>query len=241
MQDLTPRQAQILKAVVEDYIDSAEPVGSETLEQKYNLGISPATIRNEMSLLTKAGYLKQPHTSSGRVPTSRAFRFYVQQLMQEKDLSVAEEVKARQRIEEAKDNIDSLMQEATRALAQDTKQLSVGAVEGDDHLWHSGYANILSMPEFYNIDVTAQVLSLLDEADRIRELLFREPRDPLEILFGDELGWSYFEPIGVVAARFRIGERMGCLGIIGPARLPFSYVIPRVRYFGRLLEQMSAR
>lgn len=239
MDDLTPRQVQILKTLIEEYTESAEPVGSDTLEHKYNLGVSPATIRSEMAHLTAAGYLRQPHTSSGRIPTSRALRFYVGQLMQEQKLSMAEEVKARQSVEEAKDDLQGLMHEATRALAQETKTLSVGALKDSNRLWHAGYANILGMPEFYNIDVTTQVLSLLDEVSKLRDLLFRETSDPLEVLFGDEIGWSYFEPVGMVATRFQIGNTQGCLGVIGPARLPFSYIIPRVRYFGNLVAEIG--
>jgi heat-inducible transcriptional repressor len=69
---LTARQIQILKSLIDEYIETAEPVGSGALDKKYNLGISPATIRNEMVTLTKFGFLKQPHTSSGRVPTPKA-------------------------------------------------------------------------------------------------------------------------------------------------------------------------
>lgn len=244
--DLTPRQALILKTIIEEYTETAEPIGSETLEHKHSLGISPATIRNEMAALTKAGYLKQPHTSAGRAPTAKAFHFYVQQLMEEKKLSFSDEVKARQRIEEAKKDRGHIMQEATRSLAQDTKCLSVGAIDGEDALWHAGYANILSMPEFYNIDVTSHVLSLLEEMDRIHDLLFRESAEPLSVLFGEELGWSYFEPVGVVTTRFNVktpnGDRVGSLGVIGPARLQFSYIIPKMRYLGGLLsEMMSSR
>lgn len=243
--DLTPRQALILKTLIEEYTNSAEAIGSETLEQKYNLGISPATIRNEMAILTKTGYLKQPHTSAGRIPTARALRFYVDQLMEEKKLSLADEVKAKQRITDAKSDLDHVMQEATRALAEDSKMLSLGAVDGEDSVWHSGYANILSIPEFYNIDVTAHVLSLIEQMDRVRQLLFQEASEPLSVLFGEELGWSYFEPIGIVSARFKValpsGEKTGCLGVIGPARLPFAYIIPRVRYFGGLISEVMGR
>lgn len=237
---LAPRQIQILKALVEEYTETAEPVGSETLEKKYNLGVSPATIRNEMAALTHTGYLKQPHTSAGRIPTPRALKFYVDQLMEEKKMSVAEEVQAKERISQGRD-LDSLMSEATRALAEATHSLSVGAIEGEEHAWHAGYANILEMPEFYNIDVTAHVLSLLEEVKRLHELLFeRLPGgEPIGIVFGEELGWPYFEPVSVVATRFKTKNKQGSLGVIGPNRLRFSVVIPTVRYFGDLVSRIT--
>lgn len=245
MDELTPRQAHILKTLIEEYIESAEPVGSETLEKKYNLGVSPATIRNEMAQLTKIRYLKQPHASAGRIPTARAFRFYIVQLMEERQLPVTEEAKARQTVEEARENVDHLMRETTHSLAEATKSLSVGTVDGEDTVWSAGYSKILDVPEFYNIDVTSHVLLLIEEVKRVRELFFeRSLDDPVSILFGEELGWPYFEPVGIVTTKFMLGGpdgRMGCIGIIGPARLPYSQVIPIVRYYGGLLSEVTKR
>ena len=92
---LTARQTQILKSLIDEYIETAEPVGSESLEKRYNLRVSPATIRNEMVFLTNAGFLRQPHTSAGRVPSPKAMKFYISQLMQEEQMSLTDEVKAK--------------------------------------------------------------------------------------------------------------------------------------------------
>ena len=78
---MDPRKMRILQAVTDDYINTAEPVGSRTIARKYGLGVSPATIRNEMSDLEELGYLEQPHTSAGRVPSDKGYRFYVDVLM----------------------------------------------------------------------------------------------------------------------------------------------------------------
>lgn len=243
MEPLTPRQTQILKDVVEEYIQTAQPVGSDNLDRKYSLGVSPATIRNEMAQLSELGYLRQPHTSAGRLPTPKALKFYVNQLMQEKQLSVSEEVAAKQRVFEAKDDFDRVMQEATRALAQLTKNLAV-AVTDDEEVWHAGYANILSNPEFYNIDVTLNVLSMLEESGRMHELFFDRIAwdEPVEVIFGEQLGWANFEPVGIVACQFQApaaGKR-GSLGIIGPTRLDYPVVVPTVRYFSSLVSEALA-
>src|SRR4030065_2201728 len=124
---LTSRQTQILKTIINEYITTAEPVGSETLDKKYNLGISPATIRNEMVKLTTAGYLKQPHTSAGRAPTPIALKFYVEKLMKPKELSVSDEVSVKQKIWDHRKKMDELLREATRTLAKQTKTMSLAA------------------------------------------------------------------------------------------------------------------
>lgn len=239
MEPLTQRQIQILKNVVEEYISTAEPVGSDNLDRKYSLGVSPATIRNEMAALTNLGYLRQPHTSAGRTPSPKAMKFYVNQLMQEKQLSVSDEVAAKQRVGDVKNDFEHLMQEATRALAQYTKSLTVGVTE-DGGIWHSGYAHILENPEFYNIDVTIQVLSLLEEERRMRDIFFaHEWSNPVEIIFGEDMNVANMEPVGIVACRFTTPQTSGTLAIIGPTRLNYPVVIPVVRYFSSLITQSA--
>ncbi len=240
MTELTDRQTKILKAIIEEYIETAAPVGSENLEKKYELGISPATVRNEMLKLTKDGLLKQPHTSAGRTPTKEAFKFYVGHLMEEKKLSVTDEVAAREKVWDARFNFDKLMHEATKALAARTKTLAIAATnEGD--VYHAGYANILAMPEFYDIDVTRTILGMLDEVKPLLELFNRAFGDePMHFLFGDELGLELLEPCGVVFTHFEIGpKKSGSIGVIGPNRIPYPTIIPTVRYFGQLIEELG--
>lgn len=240
--NLTPRQTQILKAIVEEYIATAEPVGSQVLEKKHNLGISPATIRNEMSDLTDTGFLKQPHTSAGRIPTPMAMRFYVDHLMQEKKLSVAEEVAAKEQVWDARFNFDKLMRQAALALANRTKTLAVIATDKGD-VYYAGTTNLLSMPEFFDIDVTRTVLSLLDEENRLRQLFFERTygEEPVHIIFGADFGWGpFFEPVGIAFTRFSVGSHgQGSLGLIGPNRLNFAHILPSLRYYSDLISQMT--
>ena len=88
--ELNERKRKVLWAVVQDYADTAEPVGSRTIAKKYNLGVSSATIRNEMQDLEDEGYLEQPHTSAGRIPSIKGYRFYVDWLMQPAPVSSEE-------------------------------------------------------------------------------------------------------------------------------------------------------
>ena len=114
---LTDRQKDLLKAVVELYVKEGEPVGSENVEKAYNLGVSPATIRNEMVRLTEMGFLKQPHTSAGRIPTSMGFRVYISELMKEKQLPISAEVSIKENLWQSRYQQNRLLKEAVRALA----------------------------------------------------------------------------------------------------------------------------
>lgn len=237
---LTARQTQVLKALIDEYIEVASPVGSENLDKKYNLGVSPATIRNEMVALTHLGYLKQPHTSSGRIPTPIAMKFYIDQLMEEKQMSLTDEVKTKEDVWDARKNIDSLMEEATHSLAEQTKSLAVAATDGGK-FWHAGYANIFTNPEFADMQTCANLFSMLEEVGRMQELFFVKASSgsPIDVLFGEELGWPDLDPIGIVATHFNIYGKKGALGVIGPVRLAYSTIIPTLRYFRGLIEEVS--
>lgn len=240
MADLTQRQLQILKSLIEEYTNTAEPVGSETLEKKYNLGFSPATIRNEMVRLTEVGMLKKPHASAGRIPTASALKLYVKELMKEKDLSVAEEVSVKERLWDYRSHEEQFLKEVTRALAERTKALAV-ATTGEGDFYASGFANILDMPEFFDIDVTKTLLSVLDEFDYLHILCSKAAEDEdVHILFEEELGPRLRGPYGFVFTRYESPKHLqGELGVLGPTRLPYTSIVPTIRYFRNLLREIA--
>ena len=238
MSDLNDRQRQLLKIIIEEYVNSAEPVGSETIDKKHNLGVSPATIRNEMAHLTEMGYLRQPHTSAGRVPTSMGMRVYIDELMKEKEISVAAEVSIKEGLWAERYQQERLMREAVKALAKRCSMLGI-ALDCNGQIYYAGAANILDWPEFYDIDVTRFVLSLFDEFPTLQEIIGKaQGPDPIHILFGEDLEYENFRTTGFVFTRFAQGEgKTGVVGVIGPARMNFPLVIPYVKYIGNLLSQ----
>lgn len=241
MLDLKTRQQEILRAVIDEYIKTAEPVGSETIVNSYNLNVSPATVRNEMVDLTETGYLKQPHTSSGRIPTPMAMKFYISALMRENQLSVKEEVDIKEGLWDVRFEFDRLMRQTARKLAEKTGTLAI-AVDEDGDVYASGAASILDMPEFYDIDLTKTVLTMIDAQDMIAQILARAVgEEPVHVLLGEELGMQYLEPCGFVFAHFGAGKKhSGSIGVIGPARMRYARVMPTVRYFSNLLDEMSS-
>jgi hypothetical protein len=116
--DLDKRKAFILATVVYEYVATAEPVGSNTLTQKYNLGVSSATIRNEMAELEAGGYLVQPHTSAGRIPSDAGYRTYVDRLMQPEPLATGEQRRIQDEFRAASRELESVIEQTTRLLGQ---------------------------------------------------------------------------------------------------------------------------
>lgn len=123
--DLTERQKLILGLVVQEYVDSANPVGSSRLVKKYNLDLSSATVRNEMAALSESGYLRQPHTSAGRVPTEDAYRFFVGELMQRPDLPVSLKHTISHQFYQARHDSAQWMRLAASVLAHQSKAASI--------------------------------------------------------------------------------------------------------------------
>ena len=122
--ELTERKLKILQAIISDYVKTAEPVGSRTLSKKYDLGISPATIRNEMADLEEMGYLTHPHTSAGRVPSDMAYRLYVNALMEKKELSREEKNIISQRLKSNLHEFEKTIEHAASVLSEITNLTS---------------------------------------------------------------------------------------------------------------------
>ncbi len=241
MIDLTNRQITILKHIIDEYIETASPVGSETLDRKFNLGVSPATLRNEMAALSKSGYLSQPHVSSGRSPTPMALKYYVSNLMEPKKMSVTDEVKIKEKVMDYKNEFEKALREATKELAEVTKSLAVSS-DNDDNIYSAGTANILDMPEFFDIDLTRNVLGLLDHFDYLNRILSRGENEAvgIQILFGNDLVYDYLSPCAMVFTRFGQGKKyQGTIGVLGPYRLDYPRLIPTIEYFGDLIDQLE--
>lgn len=240
MHDLTQRQVEILRSLIEEYINSAEAVGSETLEKKHNLSASPATIRNEMVKLAELGYLKQQHASAGRVPTPQAMKFYVKQLMKEKELSVAEEVGLKENVWDVRDKEQIFLRQLTKSLADKTKSLAITTTD-DGSVFCAGYANVFDVPEFFDIDVTKSLFSVIDEFEYLKDIFSHVLDDEeIHVLIGEELGPRLQGPYGFVFTRYQTPMRLsGEIGVVGPTRLDYTNIVPTVRYFGDLIEEIA--
>lgn len=238
MIELTPRQIQILRAIIEEFIETAQPVGSDTIDRKYNIGVSPATIRNEMVYLNKQDYLDKPHVSGGRVPTPKAFRLYINELMREEELSVADEVSAKEKIWESRTKLNDLLRESSQALAERSKAIGI-ALTDDQDIFHAGYSNLLDMPEFFDIQVAKRVLSIIEQARILDEIFSRsDSYDKIQVVYGRELGERHLESVGLLFISVNaLGHRCR-LGVIGSERFNYPYMIPMMKYFKSLIEQM---
>lgn len=131
--ELDPRKRLILRAVILEYVAEGEPVGSEFIAQKYELGVRSATVRNELAEISELGYLEQPHTSAGRIPSDTGYRYYVDHMLQDQELDEPSR-KRMSEVAERAEILRSLLQDTTKALSRMTMQLVAATTVGDVHL-----------------------------------------------------------------------------------------------------------
>ena len=235
---LTPRQSEILKAIIEEYISNAQPVGSIDLVERRHLPISGATVRNIMSALVKQGYLEMLHVSSGRVPSCRAYRYYVTELMEEVDVSLVEEVSLKQKIWNSRYEIERLLRNTADSLSEVTDSLAFATTD-DGYATYSGTSRVLDKPEFYEINVTKSVFRFIDDYELLMSVVNNYVGDDVTVLIGQEIGLANMEPVSIIASKFDIGAKNCAFGIIVPARSKYGKLIPIVRHTKSLLVEIA--
>lgn len=230
---MTERQKQILSAIIEQYAEVASPVGSKLLAQIFN--VSSATIRAEMAELEKLGYIAQPHTSAGRIPTDKGYRLYVNNLGDSENLPVRRAEKALSLRVQGAGMPEQTIRNAVDTLVELTHNLGLATI--GNQLYMSGLSNLFGQPEFIQAGQVRQVAGLLDNLEPwLREAA---PNQPLSVYIGRE------NPIGraagctLIISRFRspFSDR-SYIGTLGPTRQSYKEVMTLVRRAGQELEEV---
>ena len=230
---LTPRQAQILSAIVEQYAEVAAPVGSVMLAKLFN--VSSATIRAEMARLEEMGFITQPHTSAGRVPTDKGYRYYVNQISGVEEPLPERSMKAIEARVAGAGRTDYAIRSAVDSLVELTHNLGLATI--GDQLYMSGISNLFSQPEFAAGRHVQQVASLLDNlAPWLKEA---QPNKPLNVFIGSENPIGKSSGCTLIISRFRspYSDR-SYIGVLGPTRQSYGRVMNLVRQAGAMLEEV---
>lgn len=239
--DLTDRQTKLLEAIINEYLESSEAVGSQTIVERYHIPCSAATIRNEMADLMERGFLLMAHTSSGRKPTPLAYKYYIQELLEEQEIPVLQEVAIKQRLWPVRFEMEKLLKQASLALSDTTHELAF-ATTSDGFSLYTGVANILDYAEFWDIDIAKGALGLLDRFELMNEFLTKASYGEKEvsILMGDELEFEGLEESAFVFSKYDTRGKTGFVGVLGPSRMKYGNVIPTVRHVKSLVEELTS-
>ena len=236
--ELTERQKTILDMVVRDYIDSARPVSSQYLEERYDLGVCPATIRNEMQKLTDMGYLRQPHTSAGRVPTDKGYRLFVDSLMKSETRPVVSlELEAALTLEEEFEDLFRLANSLTHSLAQASSSLVLGYLRREDVLLKEGWEDLLQNPEFAERESIADFIDYLSYLeDNVKTY---RATSGLDIYIGQESQFPKAQDFAAItfSCQPAVDEEV-VLSIVGPKRMAYEKNIALTNEILKLFENL---
>ncbi len=233
---MTDRQKEILKAIIDEFMSDPTAVGSMNIVTKYELGVSPATVRNEMVELAEDGYLSKSHSSSGRIPTDLGFRFFVQEIMEEDPINTMDEVKIRMSIFDRRFEEESLMREVLKYLSASTNCAAISIL--GDVLRSSGISTLTNFQELRNVDILDTILYLLENSTSFKKMLEKCKSDDICVLIGNETGMANFDRCALVFSGFNyVGDKRGYIGVLGPRRMNYAKAIPAVRVVRNYLEQ----
>ena len=175
---LNQRRAHILGLLIRDYIEHPRPVGSSSLVRKHNMQISPATVRNDFAVLEENGFITQPHTSAGRIPTVRGYKYFVQYLVRESALAKRQAAQ-----------LKSAREHNRRLLAQQLSDLSgesIALVDRDGRYFVSGLSQLFNKPEFGDERTRNSIGELFDQFENMAQDLFKQMDNEVETFIGDK-------------------------------------------------------
>ena len=231
--EITERQRQILSQIIEEYAETASPVGSVTMAKLF--GVSPATIRAEMARLEAFGLIAQPHTSAGRVPTDAGYRFYVNNMEGKESEPVERGAHAIEVRVSSQSRADAAIRGAVDVLVELTGNLGLATIGGQ--LYLSGISRLFTQPEFVDTGRVQAVAKLLDNLEPwLREAA---PGEPLNIFIGHENPIGKNSEVSLIISKFRspFSDR-SYIGVLGPTRQNYARVAALVRHAGQMLEEI---
>ncbi len=238
--ELTNRQRKVLEIVVKDYIDIVEPISSRHIQDSYNLGVSPATIRNDLKDLVEKGYLLQPHTSAGRIPSDKGYRYFVNKLLrQRKELTTNRDIAKRMRnLERKVESEVKFLRELTGFLAGLSSSLTYSYLQDKDLLWKEGFEETLHDPEFKEIEKIHSFLNFAKEFESNFKESFSDDinKGEVKIYIGEENPLKN-KDFTILISRCRFSDdSQGLVALLGPKRMAYDKNISLINSLVKLLE-----
>lgn len=234
------RKERILGIVVNEYIQTVNPISSGYIAKKYRFNLSSATLRNILAELEVDGLLTHPHTSAGRVPTEEGYRYYVDHLMDE--IALLEEHKRciKLKCEQERRNLASLVERTSEVLSDLTKYTSIVTIEGvDGRLFCKGSSYVVGYPDYQDLQKIQGILAVLDEKERILELINRKLRKKIQIFIGHELACRNVEDCSMAVSAYQLHNGVtGRIAVLGPKRMNYQKVVSALDYISELIQEM---
>ncbi|TRZ51405.1 MAG: hypothetical protein D4S01_04795 [Dehalococcoidia bacterium] len=240
---LDTRRKEILHAIVEGYIQTASPISSQAIAQRLRWRVSAATVRNVMAELDELGFLWQPHTSAGRIPTDKAYRYYIDSLLEIEQLTEEECRLLESQYPQEKEDFEELLSDILRILSNFSRYTALGfSFSGRDRFYFAGASCILEQPEFQDTHKFQAILRTFEQPKALISIMKRElGSEGVKVYIGGENCYRDIQECSLVISNFKINNSsFGVLGIIGPQRMSYPKVISTVDYMARILNERVA-
>ncbi|MFA6227772.1 MAG: hypothetical protein WC668_01150 [Patescibacteria group bacterium] len=227
------RQEQLLKAMVDEYVKTAQPVSSSHLAEKYFPDLSPATIRHELAELESQGLIYQPHTSAGRIPTTLGYQYYVNYFV------INSHIAAKDREElntldltKHHDSIKTL----AKQLSGLSEQTVIIAFSAND-LYYTGLSQLFRQPEFTNLSLVCTMSDIIDNLDRVINWYFPQADEMPQILIGDTCPFG--RDASAIIAKAELSGQPLVIGILAPLRMDYQRNLGLIKYAQELINKIN--
>jgi heat-inducible transcriptional repressor len=230
---LTERQQELLRLILSSYVRDAEPIASASLAERLREKVSSATIRNEFAALEAAGYIYQPHTSAGRIPTAKAYQFYLENYLDKNKELNQNIVKRIANVLAEKNEARMRLKNIAKLLAEFSGQAVVVAFEENDN-YYTGLSNLFSQPEFSAHDIVVSLTSVIDHLDKVMEQLMNRERTEVEIMLSEENPFG--RDCSAIIGEYNTKDFSGVIAIVGPTRMDYQHNYSLIKEIIKLLK-----
>ncbi len=233
---MNERQQKILAAVVEEYTKTGLPVGSGVLVDKYNFNVSTATLRADMVNLEKEGLLYQPHTSAGRIPTDEGYRFFVEEIMPDRELSKREQQSLQKELLQLKAQNTRLTRSTAKLLSTLSGYMAVSAFPNKNEFSEFGLKSLLEKSKMEDLDEICHLAEALDYIDeKCEDLMVSLSDGETKIFIGEENPFAKSKNYSMIVSQYDQGGERGILALIGPKNMKYEKNKSLIDYVKKML------
>lgn len=228
MQSITDRQREILMAIIREFMENADEVGSLSLLEKYDLGVSSATIRNEMARLMELGLLEKSHISSGRFPTDQALRMYVSNVLGSSSLNPLITVEIRQGINRDRFSKESVLNSILKILSEETESVAFIVLDSISRYW--GISNLFKYEELRDWEKLQRVINILEDSNFLNNMMKKYSGSGVSLVIGEESGIKGLGECAMVFTQLPFWDTTNAhIGVIGSKRMDYARSVPALR------------
>jgi len=233
--DYESRRRAILTATINKYIQEANPVASEDISRDFDL--SSATIRNIFAGLEEAGLLTHPYTSGGRIPTDKGYRYYVDFLISQMALLDEEKEHIVKEYKREIRQLEDALEETSEVISAITHYAGiVSFLDWQDKFFYKGISRIIEQPEFHSFDKIRLLIKLMEDKQRLLDIINRDFTGKIKVYIGQELGCPEMDNCSLVVSSYSLKSKpSGRLAVLGPMRMEYRHIIPTLEYISDVL------